>query len=130
MNKISFAFLTISGLSFRIGAMILTEIGDFSRFDTPDGLLAYTGISPSICQSDRTESSHSHMEKRGSQYMRYAMVNATKYVCLWDPTFETHLANKRAEGKYYNVTITHATKKTGAAHFCHGEVWKPYIKAV
>lgn len=51
------------------------------------------------------------MEKRGSRYLRYALYNATKYVCLWDPTFSAYLAKKRAEGKYYNVALSHAAKK-------------------
>ena len=28
--------LTIPGINFRMGAMILAEIGDFTRFDSPD----------------------------------------------------------------------------------------------
>ena len=51
------------------------------------------------------------MEKRGSKYLRYALYNATKYVCLWDPAFEAYLAKKRAEGKHYNVAVSHAAKK-------------------
>ena len=51
------------------------------------------------------------MEKRGSRYLRYAIFNATKYVCLWDKTFAAYLAKKRAEGKHYYVAITHAAKK-------------------
>ena len=51
------------------------------------------------------------MEKRGSKYLRYALFNATKYVCTWDPTFSAYLAKKRAEGKHYYVAITHAAKK-------------------
>ena len=30
-----------------MGAMILDKIGDFSRFDSPDKILAYAGLSPS-----------------------------------------------------------------------------------
>jgi len=37
------------------------------------------------------------MEKRGSRYLRFALYNATKYVCLWEPTFVTYLAKKKAE---------------------------------
>ena len=51
------------------------------------------------------------MEKRGSRYLRYAIFNAAKYVCLWDPIFAAYLAKKRAEGKHYNVAISHAAKK-------------------
>lgn len=42
---------TITGIGFRMGAMILAEIGDFSRFDSPDKILAYSGLSPSAYQS-------------------------------------------------------------------------------
>ena len=51
------------------------------------------------------------MEKRGSRYLRYALFNAAKYVCLWDPNFAAYLAKKRTEGKHYNVAISHAVKK-------------------
>jgi len=91
--------------------MILAEIGDFSRFDSADKILAYAGMSPSTYQSGQLTSSYSHMEKRGSRYLRYALFNATRYVCNWDPTFAAYLAKKRAEGKHYYVAISHAAKK-------------------
>ena len=105
--------LTIPGISYRMGAMILAEIGDFSRFDSPDKLLAYAGLSPSTYQSGKLNATgtYAHMEKRGSRYLRYALFNASKYVCIWDPTFSAYLAKKRAEGKHYNVAISHAAKK-------------------
>ena len=70
-------------------------------------------MSPSTYQSGQLSLSgaYSHMEKRGSRYLRYALYNATKYVCLWDTTFAAYLAKKRAEGKHYNVAISHAAKK-------------------
>ena len=129
MEGISSPILTIPGLGFRMGAMILAEIGDFSRFDSPDKILAYAGISPSTYQSGQMESSYSHMEKRGSRYLRYALINAAKYVCLWDPTFEAYLAKKRSEGKHYNVAITHATKKLVRLIYAMEKSKKPYIKA-
>ena len=45
--------LTIPGISYRMGAMILAEIGDFSRFDSSDKLLAYAGLSPSTYESGK-----------------------------------------------------------------------------
>ena len=113
MEDIQSPITTIPGIGVRMGAMILAEIGDFSRFDSPDKILAYAGMSPSTYQSGQLSLSgaYSHMEKRGSKYLRYALYNATKYVCLWDPTFEAYLAKKRAEGKHYNVALSHATKK-------------------
>ena len=111
MDQIHSPVLTIPGISYRMGAMILAEIGDFSRFDSPDKILAYAGLSPSTYQSGQLESSYSHMEKRGSRYLRYALFNAAKFVCHWDPNFAAYLAKKRAEGKHYNVAVSHAAKK-------------------
>ena len=111
MDGLHSPILTIPGINYRMGAMILAEIGDFSRFGSPDKILAYAGLSPSTYQSGQLTSSHSHMEKRGSRYLRYAIFNAAKFVCHWNPTFAAYLAKKRSEGKHYNVAISHATKK-------------------
>ena len=111
MDGINSPILTIPGISYRMGAMIIAEIGDFSRFDSPDRILAYAGMSPSTYQSGQLDNCYAHMEKRGSRYLRYALYNATKYVCLWDPSFAAYLAKKRVEGKHYNVAISHAVKK-------------------
>ena len=111
METMNSPITTIPGLKNRMGAMILAEIGDFSRFAGPDQILAYAGLSPSTYQSGQMTSSHAHMEKRGSKYLRYALFNATQYVCMWNPTFKAYLAKKRAEGKHYYVAISHACKK-------------------
>ena len=111
MDSLNSPITSIPGLKNRMGAMILAEIGDFSRFGSADQVLAYAGLSPSTYQSGQLTSSHSRMEKRGSRYLRYALFNATQYVCIWDPTFKAYLAKKRAEGKHYYVAISHATKK-------------------
>ncbi len=110
-EEIHSPIITIPGISYRMGAMIIAEIGDFSRFDSADKILAYAGMSPSTYQSGQLDNCYSHMEKRGSRYLRYALYNATKYVCHWDESFGTYLAKKRAEGKHYNVALSHATKK-------------------
>ena len=72
---------------------------------------------------------YSHMEKRGSRYLRYALYNATKYVCLWDPTFAAYLAKKRAEGKHYNVAISHAAKKLVRLIYAMEKSGQPYCSA-
>ena len=120
---------TILGIGCRMGAMILAEAGDLSRFDSPDKLLAYAGMSPSTYQSGQLKNCYPHMEKRGSRYLRYALYNATKYVCLWDSTFAAYLAKKRAEGKYYNVAISHAAKKLVRLIFAMEKSRQPYRSA-
>ena len=108
-----------------MGAMIIAEIGDFTRFDSPDKNLAYAGFSPSTYQSGKLDNAYAHIEKRGSRYLRYALYNATKYVCHWDPTFAAYLTKKRSEGKHYNVAISHAVK-TGENHISFRKTKQQY----
>ena len=126
MDEVHSPITTIPGIGTRMGAMILAEIGDFSNFESADKVLAYAGMSPSIYQSGQLTNCYSHMEKRGSRYLRYAIFNATKYVCHWDPVFAAYLAKKRAEGKHYTVAITHCAKKLIRLIFAMERSGQPY----
>ena len=130
MDELHSPITTIPGIGYRMGAMILAEIGDFSRFASPDKLLAYAGMSPSTYQSGQLKNCYPHMEKRGSRYLRYALYNAAKYVCQWDPTFAAYLAKKRAEGKHYNVALSHAAKKLVRLIFALEKSRQPYCPAI
>ena len=126
MEEVHSPITTIPGIGVRMGAMILAEVGDFHNFDSADKILAYAGLSPSTYQSGQLINCYSHMEKRGSRYLRYAIFNATKYVCHWDPTFAAYLAKKRAEGKHYNVAISHAAKKLVRLIYAMDRSGQPY----
>ena len=129
MDEIHSPITTIPGISNRMGAMILAEIGDVTNFDSADKILAYAGLSPSTYQSGQLNNCYSHMEKRGSKYLRYAIFNATRYVCLWDPAFAAYLAKKRAEGKHYYVAISHAAKKLVRLIYALERSGQPYHPA-
>lgn len=129
MDDIHFPILMIPSISYRMGAMILAEIGDFNRFDSADKILAYAGMFPSTYQSGQLNNGYSHMEKRGSRYLRYALYHATKYVCHWDASFGTYLEKKRSEGKHYNVALFHATKKLVRLIFAMEKSGQAYIPA-
>ncbi len=130
MESISSPITTIPGIAKRMGAMILAEVGDFNNFDCADKILAYAGLSPSTYQSGQLNNCYAHMEKRGSRYLRYAIFNATKYVCHWDETFSAYLAKKRAEGKHYNVAVSHAAKKLVRLIYAMEISGKPYNPAM
>ena len=129
MDELHSPITSIPGIGYRMGAMILAETGDLSRFDSPDKLLAYAGMSPSTYQSGQLKNCYPHMEKRGSRYLRYALYNATKYVCHWDPPFAAYLAKKRAEGKHYNIALSHAAKKLVRLIFALEKSRQPYCPA-
>ena len=70
MEELHSPITTIPGIGYRMGAMILAEVGNFSQFDSPDKLLAYAGMSPSTYQSGQLKNCYPHMEKRGSRCKR------------------------------------------------------------
>ena len=129
MDDLDSPILSIPGMGIHSAAMILAEIGDFSNFASPDKILAFAGCSPSTYQSGKLTNRYAHMEKRGSRYLRYALYNATKYVCHWCPVFADYLARKRAEGKHYNVALSHATKKLVRLIFALQKSGKVYLSA-
>ncbi len=129
MDEINPPILTIPGIGYQTGAMILAEIGDFDRFDSSDKILAYAGMSPSTYQSGQLNNCYAHMEKRGSRYLRYALFNATVCVCHWDESFAAYLAKKRAEGKHYYVALSHATKKLVRLIYAMEKTGQTYVKA-
>lgn len=43
--------MTIPGIGYINGGMILGEIGDIHRFSSPNKLLAYAGLDPSVYQT-------------------------------------------------------------------------------
>ena len=129
IDELNPPILSIPGMGVNSAAVILAEIGDFSNFSSPDKILAYAGCSPSTYQSGKLTNCYAHMEKRGSRYLRYALYNATKYVCHWNPVFAEYLAKKRAEGKHYNVALSHATKKLVRLIYALQKSGKAYLVA-
>ena len=111
LKEINFPILTIPGISFKTAGSILAEIGDISRFDSPAKLLAFAGLDPSMYQSGKFFSTHSVMVKRGSKYLRFALMTAARMVCLNDSTFNAFKDRKMTEGKHYMVAMGHVAKK-------------------
>ncbi len=129
IDDLGTSLLTIPGIGYTTAAIIIAEIGDFSNFETPDKILAFAGMSPSTYQSGHLTNCYAHMEKRGSKYLRFALYNATKLVCIRDINFAAYLAKKRSEGKHYNVAISHAAKKLVRLIFALEKSHLPYNPA-
>ena len=111
MDEIDSPILTIKGIGYVLGAMIISEIGDISRFSSPDKLLAFAGAEPSIYQSGKFTPTSGKMVKRGSPYLRWALFQAAGYVAEYSQTFALYRAKKLSEGKSSTVVRSHLVKK-------------------
>jgi len=103
--------LSIPGISYVSAAFILAEIGNIENFDSPAKLLAFAGLEPSTYQSGKFTSTHATMVKRGSKYLRWALLNSTRLVCMRDSNFNDFKNKKLAEGKHYFIALSHVAKK-------------------
>jgi transposase len=111
MDEINTPVITISGIGYTLAATIIAEIGDFHRFAKPSKLVAFAGLDPSVCQSGKYNATHTMMVKRGSKYLRWAILQAAKTVAIQDKTFKNYLNKKLSEGKHYFVALSHVGKK-------------------
>lgn len=103
--------LTIPGIGYTLAAIMLAEIGDINYFSSPAKLLPFAGMEPSTYQSGNYNASRTSMVKRGSTYLRWAVMQASRLVSMRDATFAAYMAKKRSEGKHFNVARSHVGKK-------------------
>lgn len=103
--------MTIPGIGFVNGGIILGEVGDIHRFSSPSKLLAYAGLDPSIYQSGNFHARRTRMSKRGSRTLRYALMNAAHNVVKNNDTFKTYYDAKRAEGRTHYNALGHCAGK-------------------
>ena len=111
VDELNTPLLTIPGIGYTIAAIILAEIGDINNFSSPAKLLAFAGMEPSTYQSGKYNAYKTPMVKRGSTYLRWAIMQAARLVSMRDSTFATYMAKKRSEGKHFNVAQSHVGKK-------------------
>lgn len=111
MDKLNSKILSIPGIGYVLGAVILSEIGNISKFDSPKKVLAYAGLDPSVIQSGNFNATSTKISKRGSSYLRYAIKTAAGIIIWNNTTFKNYYINKIAQGKSHNNAIGHVSFK-------------------
>ena len=101
---------TIPGIGIIGAATILAEIGDISRFKNSSSLIAFAGIDPTVRQSGEFNSTHNHMSKRGSPYLRHAIFLAATTCSFHNSPLNAYYKKKRDQGKHH-LTATRAVAR-------------------
>ena len=101
---------TIPGIGIIGVATILAEIGDISRFKNSSSLIAFAGIDPTVRQSGEFNSTHNHMSKRGSPYLRHAIFLAATTCSFHNSPLNAYYKKKRDQGKHH-LTATGAVAR-------------------
>lgn len=111
METMQSTICTVPGISLILGSIILSEIGDVSRFSDPGKLLAYAGLDPSVSQSGKFEASSGKMSKRGSKILRWALLRAAFSIAFHHETFNQYYTKKINSGKTHACVLGHVAHK-------------------
>ena len=103
--------MTIPGIGYINGGMILGEIENIHRFSSPCKLLAFAGLDPSVYQSGNFQTRRTKMSKRGSKVLRYVLIDAAHNVVKNNAIFKAYYDVKMAEGRTHYNALGHCAGK-------------------
>jgi len=73
--------MTVPGIDATVALSIVAAVGDFTRFRTPEKLVAYLGLNPRVRQSGGQPASHGRITKAGPAHARGMLVEAAWSAC-------------------------------------------------
>ena len=111
---------TIPGIGPVTCGIILSEIGDISRFENPQQLVAFAGLDPAIYESGRSKS-EGRISKRGSPILREALYHAAFAGLHCNPVVQEHYNRLKSRGKHHKVCMVASARKL--LHIVYS-VWK------
>ena len=117
---------TIPGIGMIAAAAILAEIGDINRFKSSSALVAFAGIDPTVRQSGEFSSTHNHMSKRGSPYLRHAIFLAATTCSFHNSPLNAYYKKKREQGKHHLTATGAVARKLTTVIYAVLRDGKPY----
>src|SRR4051794_35000369 len=96
--------VTVPGIGPVLGYTIAAEIGDIARFQTPEKLVGYTGLCPTVRQSGRKDYRDS-LAKNGPKYLRWALIEAATHAARHPAYAERYQRMKARLGKQRGAKI-------------------------
>ena len=117
---------TIPGIGIIGAATILAESGDISRFKNSSSLIAFAGIDPTVRQSGEFNSTHNHMSKRGSPYLRHAIFLAATTCSFHNSPLNAYYKKKRDQGKHHLTATGAVARKLTTVIYAVLRDSKPY----
>ncbi|MFU1795585.1 transposase [Paenibacillus azoreducens] len=93
---------TIPGVGPLTAAMLIAEIGDIKRFPSVKQLAAFAGLDSAVHESGTFKSKKNRVSRRGSQYLRTALYQATA---------RSHLQTNSWTEKFDSLSILSAKMK-------------------
>lgn len=127
LHETNSVITTINGIGDVLGAIIVGEIGDISRFDSAPKLVAFAGLDVKVSQSGQFNGTQMSISKRGSPYLRRAIWTAANRAAFSDPALSEHYQSLRARGKHHLIAVGAVARKMCNIIFAVMRDNKPYV---
>ena len=111
LHRTNSVISTIPGVGDTLGAVILSEIGDIQRFDSPSKLVAFAGLDVKVNQSGEFTGTKNHISKRGSPYLRRAIWLAASRAAFCDPVLSEYYQSLKNRGKHHLTAVGAVARK-------------------
>lgn len=111
IHRLDSKLLSVPGISLIACAIILGETNNIDNFSTSKKLLAFAGLDPKIRQSGNFNASSCRMSKKGSPYLRYALIFTAWNCVRHSRKFNEYYLLKRSQGKSHYNALGHVAHK-------------------
>ncbi|WP_338936945.1 IS110-like element ISFnu4 family transposase [Fusobacterium nucleatum subsp. nucleatum] len=111
VDKLDTKLLSVPGISIIACAIILGETNNFNNFSDSTKLLAFAGLDPKIRQSGNFNASSCRMSKKGSPYLRYALIFTAWNIVRHSEKFNKYYCLKRSQSKSHYNSLGHVAHK-------------------
>ena len=102
--------MSIPGIAFISGSVILSEIGNYRDFQTPEQLAKWCGLNPGENES-AGKKRKCGITKRGSKYIRVVLVEAAQTIANMKNTGLSRFYKRLSKKKEHNVAIVAVARK-------------------
>jgi transposase len=102
--------MSIPGIGFVAGSIILSEIGDYRDFETPGQLAKWSGLNPGENES-AGKKKQCGITKRGSKYLRTVLVEVAHVIARMGNSRLSRFFQRLSGRKNYNVAIIALARK-------------------
>ena len=111
VNKLDTKLLSVPGINIIACAIILGETNNFDNFSNATKLLAFAGLDPKIRQSGNFSATSCRMSKKGSPYLRYALIFTAWNTVRHSEKFNKYYCLKRSQSKSHYNALGHVAHK-------------------
>jgi transposase len=102
--------MSIPGIGFISASVVLSEIGNYRDFQTPDQLAKWCGLNPGENES-AGKKKKCGITKRGSKHIRVVLVQAAQTISRMKNTRLTRFFQRLSKKKEHNVAIVAVARK-------------------